>query len=150
NPTGFSDLNLTIETVELIEAEPRQYLKYTTSQQTAVVGQYDQSLPIGNPLVRLVFFDTALGSLTTATSSWGQVKLLKDNIEQYYPLSDAQTLAGMLNSQVHMAGIMPGHVHQYDGSSAGVAYGDDAREPVSTGVRGYFAMDFDPLGDGAY
>lgn len=145
NPTSFTDMNLTVETVELIEANPKRYLKVTTQAATAVVGQYDVALPIGNPLLRLVYFDTALATLATATSSWGQVKLLKDNIEQYYPLSDAQTLAGMMNMQLKTLGMMPGHVHMYDGAAAGVASADEAMDAISTGLRGYFQMDFDPL-----
>ena len=150
NPAGFSDVNLTVEAVELIEANPTRYLKYTPQSQTAVVGQYDQALPIGNPYLALVFFDTALATLDTATSSWGQVKLLKDNVEQYFPLSDAQTLAGMLNSFLNLGGPDWGHVHGYDGAQAGMALGDDASVPVSQGLRGYFAMNFDPNGDDMY
>lgn len=150
NPAGFSDVNLTVETVELIEAEPERYLKYTPQAQTAVVGQFDQALPIGNPYLALVFFDTALATLDTATSSWGQVKLLKDNVEQYYPLSDAQTLAGMNNMFMQGIPMDPGHVHGYDGAQAGMAVSDDASIPVSQGLRGYFVMNFDPTGDGLY
>jgi hypothetical protein len=150
NPAGFSDLNLTVEAVELIEANPTQYLKYTPNQQTAVVGQFDQALPIGNAYLALIFFDTALATLDTATSSWGQVKLLKDNVEQYYPLSDAQTLAGMLNMQLENLGLDFGHVHGYDGAQAGMALSDDGSTPVSQGLRGYFAMNFDPNGDDMY
>jgi hypothetical protein len=150
NAAGFSDVNLTVEAVELIEANPSRYLKYTPQSQTAVVGQYDQALPIGNPYVGLLFFDTALATLDTATSSWGQVKLLKDNVEQYYPLSDAQTLAGMLNMQLWNLGLDFGHVHGYDGAQAGMALSDDGSTPVSQGVRGYFYMNFDPNGDDAY
>jgi hypothetical protein len=150
NPSGFSDCNLSIETVELIEADPKQYLKYTTQSATAVVGQYDVPLPIGNPLMWLVFFDTALATLDTATSSWGQVKLLKDNVEQYYPLSEAQTLAGQVNSLLGSYGDgFPGHIHQINDGAA-LSNSDDAEIPVSQGFRGYFGMTFDPLGDSRY
>jgi len=150
DPASLSALSFSIEAVELIEATPKQYIKATTMSQTAVVGSYDQSLPIGNPLLALLFFDTALATLNTLTSSWGAVKLLKDNIEQYYPLSDAQVLAGMMG--VHLgqwAEGFPSHVHQYDDGAA-LEVADDAHHPVSTGMRGYFAMNFDPLGDGSY
>lgn len=150
NPAGFSDVNLTVEAVELIEAEPERYLKYTPQAQTAVVGQFDQALPIGNPYLALCFFDTALATLDTATSSWGQVKLLKDNVEQYYPLSDAQTLAGMNNMFFDSSPMDAGHVHGYDGAQAGMAVTDDAIVPVSQGFRGYFCMNFDPNGDGLF
>lgn len=150
NPAAFSDVNLTVETVELIEADPERYLKYTPQAQTAVVGQFDQALPIGNPYIALVFFDTALATLATATSSWGQVKLLKDNVEQYYPLSDAQTLAGMGNMFAQsMVDGWPGHIHQINDGAA-LSNSDDAEVPASQGMRGYFMMNFDPLGDGAF
>jgi hypothetical protein len=150
NPAGFSDVNLTVETVELIEATPDRYLKYTPQSQTAIVGIFDQALPIGNPYVALAFFDTALATLDTATSSWGQVKLLKDNVEQYYPLSDSQTLSGMSNMFWEGMPMDPGHVHGYDGAQAGMALSDDASIPVSQGMRGYFAMNFDPNHDDMY
>lgn len=150
NPASYSDVNFTIEAVELIEAQPKRYVKYTTLAQTAVVGQFDQPLPIGNPLLGLLLFDTAIATLDTATSSWGQVKLLKDNIEQYYPLSDFQTLAGMLNMQLRELVLTPGHTHQGDGAQAGVFAVDPAEEGVSKGTRGYALLDFDPLRDDRY
>lgn len=150
NPAGFTDVNLIVETVELIEADPMRYLKYTPQATTAVVGQFEQTLPIGNPYAALVFFDTALATLATATSSWGQVKLLKDNVEQYFPLSDAQNLAAMLNMQRGSYGTWPGHVHQFNGAAVGVDDTDDSEEIASHGMRGYFMMDFDPNGDDMY
>lgn len=147
NPAGFTDVNLIVETVELLEADPKQYLKYTPQAMTALVGQYEQPLPIGNPYARLVFFDTGLSTLDTGLSSWGQVKLLKDNVEQYYPLSDAEHLAGMLGMQTKNWGVGPGHVHQFNGAAVGVDDTDDAENIASHGMRGYFQMDFDPNGD---
>lgn len=150
NPASFTDVNLTVESVELIEANPEQYLKYTPNSQTAVVGTYDQALPIGNKYARLVFFDTGLATLTTGVSSWGQVKLLKDNVEQYYPLSDAQTLAGLLNSQVGTDGVFAGHRHQTVTAVGAGVFTDEADEAASKGLRGYFSMDFDPNDDDMY
>jgi hypothetical protein len=150
NPAGFSDLNLVVETIELIEADPEKYLKYTPQATTAVVGQFEQTLPIGNPYIALAFFDTALATLDTATSSWGQVKLLKDNVEQYFPNSDAQTLAAY--DAVAGWGEDPelaSHVHQINDGAA-LSFSDDAVIPVSQGFRGYFQMNFDPNGDGMY
>jgi hypothetical protein len=150
NPAAFTDVNLTVEAVELIEANPTRYLKYTPNAQTAVVGQFDQALPIGNPYLGLLFFDTAMATLDTIVTSWGTVKLLKDNIEQYYPLSDAPTLAGMLNSQMRQAFPEWGHVHATIDAIAAGALTSDFKTPVSQGLRGYFYMDFDPNGDDMY
>jgi hypothetical protein len=150
NPASFTALSISIETIELIEANPTKYLKYTPNSQTAVVGTFDQALPIGNKYARLVFFDTGLATLTTNVSSWGQVKLLKDNVEQYYPLSDAQTLAGYLMTQIQSDGVFPGHRHQTVTAVAAGVFADEADEAASKGVRGYFTMDFDPNGDSMY
>lgn len=150
NPAAYTDVNLTVETVELIEASPTRYLKYTPNAQTAVVGSFDQALPIGNPYLGLLFFDTAIATLDTLTSSWGTVKLLKDNIEQYYPLSDATTLAGMLNMQMKQAFPEWGHVHATIDAIAAGALSSDFKTPVSQGLRGYFYMDFDPNQDDMY
>jgi hypothetical protein len=150
NPASFTALSLTVEAVELIEANPTQYLKYTPNAQTAVVGQFDQALPIGNKYLKLVFFDTGLQTLTTGLSSWGQVKLLKDNVEQYYPLSDAQTLAGMLMTQIASDGVFPGHRHQTVTAVGAGVFADEADEAASKGFRGYFCMDFDPNDDDMY
>ena len=150
NPASYTDVNMSIEAVELIEASPAKYLKYTPNAQTAVVGQFDQALPIGNPYLGLLFFDTAIATLDTIVSSWGAVKLLKDNIEQYYPLSDAVTLAGMLNMQMRQAFPEWGHVHATIDAIAAGALTSDFKTPVSQGLRGYFYMDFDPNGDDMY
>jgi hypothetical protein len=100
--------------------------------------------------VALAFFDTALATLDTATSSWGQVKLLKDNVEQYFPSSDAQTLSAL--NAMFRTGPNPelaSHVHQINDGAA-LSFSDDPVIPVSQGFRGYFMMNFDPNGDGEY
>lgn len=151
NDAGFSDVNLILESVELIEADPTQFLKYTTQSMTpGATGLFDLPLPIGNPLLALLLFDTAIATLTTATSSWGQTKVLKDNVEQYIALTDFQTLAGGLNARAaQFIESYPGHVHQINDGAA-LSNSDDAKTPVSTGVRGYGLIDFDPLKDDSF
>jgi hypothetical protein len=147
---AYSAVTIQIESVELIEADPRQYVKYTTQSRTSVVGQFDQPLPIGNPLLKIIGFDTAMATPTTGLSSWGTVKLLKDNIEQYYPNSDALTLAGELRGLFDQGGSWQGHTHQFNGAAAGLDESDDIDLPATNGSSGYFLLDFDPLNDGAY
>lgn len=147
---AYDDINYSVEAVELIDAEPTEYLKYVTSSRNSVAGQFDHRLPIGNPLLGILLFDTGLAEAEDEVLGWGTVKLLKDNIEQYYPLSDYETLAGMLHMQMgHLPG-WPGHIHQYDGSEAGVAQSADAAQLVNSGYQGYAYLDFDPLRDGSY
>ena len=147
---AYSDVNLAVETIELIEATPEEYVKYVTSSRTSVAGQFDAPLPIGNPLLGVLLFDTGLAANTTANTSWGTVKLLKDNVEQYFPQSDIETLAGMLGAQMghHPHGWL-GHLHQINDGAA-LSDSDDGEVAASRGFNGYAYLDFDPLRDGQY
>lgn len=147
---AYDDINFSVETVELIEATPKEYVKYVRQARDSVVGQFDARLPIGNPLLGILLFDTGLRDTLAATYSWGTIKLLKDNVEQYYPQSDIETLAGMLNSQLGEMGTWPGHVHQFNGAAAGLDESDEAANLGATGFRGYAYLDFDPRRDLRY
>lgn len=147
---GYDDINFSLEAVELIEAEPTEYCKYTTSSRDSVAGQFDATLPIGNPLLGVLLFDTGLFGSSDEVLSWGQVKLLVDNVEQYYPLSDYEVLAGQFLGRVMKAGSWPGHTHQFDGAAAALDDSDATQVPDSHGLHGYAALDFDPLHDGSY
>lgn len=147
---AYSDINFSLEAVELIETEPKEYVKYTTSSRTSVAGQFDAPLPIGNPLLGIMGFDTGLAANTNTNRSWGTIKLLKDNVEQYYPLSDVEVLAGMLGLQMkHNPHAWLGHIHQINDGAA-LSDSDDAEILASTNFMGYFYLDFDPLHDGTY
>ena len=147
---GYDDINLSVEAVELIDAQPSDYLKYVTSARTSVIGQFDAPLPIGNPLLGILLFDTGLFGSDDEVLSWGTIKLLKDNVEQYYPLSDFPTLAGMLGLQLGMPTVWPGHVHAFNGAAAGLDNSDEQQVLNSFGPLGYAYLDFDPLRDGSY
>lgn len=147
---GYADINFSLSAVELIEATPDEYVKATTSSRDSVAGQFDLVLPIGNPLLGILLFDTGLRDTAAATYSWGTVKLLKDNVEQYYPLEDIETLAGMLALQMGGMPFWPGHVHQTLAAIAAGAETAEAEELGAIGVKGYAYLDFDPLRDQSY
>lgn len=150
-PAAYTALRFSVETIELIEASPAEYCKYVTQARTAVVGQFDAPLPIGNPLSGILLFDTAIQTLNTDVSSWGTIKVLKDNVEQYHPLSDFVTLAGMFESQMGGKHVLQaGHVHKFVAADALSSMTDSAAGLISTGNRGYAFLDYDPLRDGGY
>jgi hypothetical protein len=148
---GYDDINFSVETVELIESTPREYLKYVRQARDSVAGQFDAPLPIGNGLFGILLFDTGLAGSSDNVLSWGTIKLLKDNVEQYYPLSDYETLAGMLKTQMGQGhAIIGGHVHLTSEGAGAELVSDDMEQRASTGDRGYAFLDFDPLRDGSY
>lgn len=148
---GYSDINFSVETVELIEATPKEYVKYVRQARDSVIGQFDAPLPIGNPLLGILMFDTGLSGSSDEVLSWGTVKLLKDNVEQYYPQSDYETLAGMLATQMKSTfGLWAGHKHGFIAPGPAADISDDAHMAVTEGPQGYAWLDFDPLRDGRY
>jgi hypothetical protein len=148
---AFDDINFSLEAVELIESTPREHLKYVRQARDSVIGQFDARLPIGNPLLGILLFDTGLGGSSDNVLSWGTIKLLKDNVEQYYPLSDYETLAGMLKAQMGQAhAIIAGHQHLTSEGGGAELISDDMEQRVNQGDRGYAYLDFDPLRDGSY
>jgi len=148
---GYDDINFSVETVELIDAQPTEHVKYTTNARTSVVGQFDMVLPIGNPYLGLLLFDTGLRDTLAAAYSWGTVKLLKDNVEQYYPLSDIEVLAGMTMMQRQCLSIGPGHTHQFNGAAVALDESDEAGHSTrAVEMNGYAYLDFDPLRDTTY
>lgn len=150
-PAAYTALRLQVETVELIEAQPTEYVKYVTQAKTGSIGQFDATLPIGNPLLGIVLFDSDQATLNTGSSSWGTIKVLKDNVEQYHPLSDFITLAGMLASQLDDTFVLnAGHVHKFVAADALSSMTDSAAELISTATRGYAYLNYDPLRDGSY
>lgn len=150
-PAGYTALSFSVEAVELIEADPSEFVKYVRQARTSVVGQFDAPLPIGNPLLGCLLFDTGLATTFAAASSWGTVKLLKDNVEQYYPQSDYPTLAAMLHHQMDdNFALQGGHVHKFVAADALASMTDTAATLASTAHLGYGYLDFDPLRDGSY
>ena len=147
---AYSDINVAVETVELIEDRPEEYMKYTARLVTPAIGQFDVRLPIGNPLLGVLLFDTGQATLATDVSSWGLVKLLKDNVEQMHANADFRTLAGELNTRLGGLSLWPGHQHQVNAAGAGLEQSDDAHMRVAEGLAGYAYLDYDPLRDGAY
>jgi hypothetical protein len=121
-----------IETEELLDATPKQFLKITTMAKTpAATGEMDVELPIGNQLVDLILWATTVptGTAWTATVDW--VKMLRDNVEDHISKSNWECLHGDLLEKI---GYLGDH---------GAAYGADL-------LSLYGLVDFDPVGDGKF
>jgi hypothetical protein len=147
---ALSDINVSVECVELMDAQPEEFVKLTTLARDSVVGQFDLDLPIGNPFLGIVLFDTGLFSLSTEVVNWGQLKLMMDNVEQYYVGSDYEVLAGLMRAQTNNpTDMLSGHVHQINDGAA-LSQSDDSERVLSSGDNGYAFLDFDPTRDGEY
>jgi hypothetical protein len=91
--TNITNVTLQVETVELLEATPARFTKYTTISKTpTAIGDHDVDLPIGNPIVGVLLFGTTVPVDGSFNASVGQLRLLVDNVEQYYALTNWESL----------------------------------------------------------
>jgi len=148
SPGTATALDFALEACELIEDVPTRYLKYTTNTRTpAATGRQRVPLPIGNDILKILLFDGLTEITTTEASVWGKVKVMKDNVEQYYAESNAESLRGDLAMRIYAPGAGFGHMHAAL-AAPGVS-GDEVfqlnRPPLQ-----YYLLEFDPLNDGSY
>lgn len=131
--TSFNVAVMSVEAVELIDANPPKYLKSTLLSIAAPggTGDFDTELPLGNDLLALLIGMTAYPTTGDVLYTIGDVKLLCDNVEHQYASSKTPALIAdrMLRSP---------------------------RDPDNPGLLAlgapdfYMWLDFDPNRDGTY
>jgi len=149
--TNITGVTLQVETVELLGSSPARFLKYTTISKTpSAVGDHDVDLPIGNPIIGTMLFGTTVPVDGAFTASFNQLRLLVDNIENYYALTNWETLK---------AGEALRAVADWQGSEGSVRTGAvapaanellEAYQWPTAFLRQYAYLDFDPLMDMEY
>jgi len=127
--TNIANPVFSLEAVQLLEAEPSQFLKMVTLSRNIIAGDADFELPIGNPLLGMqVFSPTALGNVPIVETV-RRLRLMLDNVE--YDIADSA----------------------FDSIRAvGLWRGSDFNEYVgpSSLMRNYAYLDFDPVGDDSF
>jgi hypothetical protein len=148
-PANSDNFWFSIESLELIEDNPTQFLKYTTLTRTlANTGRQRVQLPIGNEILALLLYDPANEVGAAEMYSFGKVKLMKDNVEQYYGTSNWEALAADLAMRVQNLSGAFGHTHHQaavDTIVGGFGWTQGTFPPLQYGL-----LDFDPLKDGSY
>jgi hypothetical protein len=138
-----------LEAVELIEDEPASFLKYTTmTRALAATGRQRIPLPIGNELLGVLLFDPSDEVDATIAYAFGKVKVLKDNVEQYFAESNWESLREAMERRMHGYRLAWGHVHSQAAADTGV--GEENNSVADRPPLQYGFLDFDPLKDGSY
>jgi hypothetical protein len=149
-PTGFSARRWALEAIELIEDVPTRFLKYTTlTRALTATGRQRINLPLGNDLLGLMLFDPSTEAADAADYAFQKVKLLKDNVEQYYPESNWESLRADIALRLpHVLNFGP-HLHFLTTIAAA---GEVEEQELNTNQAPlqYGYLDFDPLMDGSY
>lgn len=127
--TNVANPVFAIEGVQLLEAEPQQFLKVVTLSRNIVAGDADMELPIGNPFIGMqIFSPTAMGN-TPISETIRRLRLQLDNVE--YDYSD--TAFDVVRSV--------GFFRSSDGNDF---------TALSSLHRSYVYLDFDPMMDDMY
>ena len=141
--TGYDGLITNIETVELLGASPADHLKVTTLNKSAVVGDYDVDLPIGNPLLGILLYSTTVMTGTAWTNTINKIKLLIDNSEAYYSKCTWQSLHGDFINIMGPAGAWGEKIHDFEDTAGAIANVDTKpEEQVDTDLSHYALLDF--------
>ena len=146
-PTGLDTLVLQTETVELLDATPERFLKYTTQTKTPnATGNHDVDLPVGNPILGVQLFGTTVPTVASFNASIGQVRSLVDNVEVGFAETNWETLHGELGRRLKGMMEYQGHIHSVNAAGAGRE--DTEQQEVEQEVsENYAYLDFDPLND---
>ena len=150
NPTGLDTLVVQTETVEMLDATPRRFLKYTTASKTpTATGDHDVDLPIGNDILGIQLFGTTTPTGASFNASIGQVRVLVDNVETGYAQTNWETLHGELGQRLGSNSDWRGHIHSVNAAGAG-REDTEQQEVESETTEQYAYLDYDPLKDGNF
>jgi hypothetical protein len=149
---GLDGLVIQAETVELLDAKPRSFLKQTTTERLMTLGSTNHvDLPIGNRLLGLLLRASRIPAGAINNNSFGEVALEIDNVEVAYSRTNWETLAGELHRLVPEGFAQDEHSHRENDAAAYAVDAQTAAAEVGTAPAGNYAyMDFDPLLDLAY
>jgi len=138
-----------LEAVELVEDDPRRYIKYTTlTRALTATGRQRVPLPLGNQLLGVLLFDPSDETDATISYAFGKVKILKDNVEQYYAESNWEALRADIVRRAPNWFTAFGHRHGQ--AAADTDTGEELQTIADRAPLQYGYLDFDPHMDGAY
>lgn len=145
--TGYDTFRYSVETVELLGAEPKEFERKTSLARTQVVGDNDHELPNGRVIRGVLGFGTTRWTGAVPASTLGRLRLMVDNQEIGYSATDfevAQTIGQLLGRQ------FPGgdaHFHRVNAPSASAV--EPTGGPVAQGTAwsNYCYLDLDPTRD---
>lgn len=156
--TGYDTLNLSIDTLELPDARPKEYEKRVQQTMTfAATGNNDMDLPVGNTIRGMLLWGTTAYVGAAPAPSWGSVSVLLDNEEKGFRSVDFEAI-GAMQSLLGRIGLNPtedDHLHRVttDGNAQPelTTLGAGGHGPTGAGTyRNYAFLDFDPTGDDEY
>lgn len=150
--TGLDNLVIQAETIELLDAKPRSFIKQTTTERLMTLGATNHiDLPIGNRLLGLLMRARNVPTGAVNNNSFGEVALEIDNVEVGYSRTNWETLAGELQRLMPEGFPHDPHFHRENDAAAYAVDAATAIQEVNESFSDHYGyMDFDPLLDLTY
>ena len=151
---AFTDIDTVfaqIETVEIPNAAPGQFIKMTTLARTpSATGQLDIELPIGNEISELVLWGETIPTGAADTATIDKMEILIDNINHYYSEANIETIHNMAGRMFAAPGYHGYHVHRL--TAAAFAQWDDTSPVIPSDhvISNHLHLPFDIFRDGQY
>lgn len=160
--TGYDGLRFSVETIELLDAKPKEYEKWVQVTQTnGATGDADMDLvATGNAVRGILLFGTTPFAGASPAPSWGRIKVLLDNQEAGFGSTDFEMSQALTSLWGRQPPAYDGHMHRVDATAA-VATQPTLSGPfnVGAGIAGatditgwnqYTYLDYDPTGDDSH
>jgi hypothetical protein len=148
---GFDGLRRSIETIELPDATPEVFEKFTTLVQTfAATGQNEIDLPIGNVLRAILGFGTTGSAGAAPVPTLGAMQVLRNNQQVGYTntaFEIARGVAGLRGAAFPLAQV---HTHSFPDTAGVVEAVTREIQPGASIDDNYVLLDFDPTKDDLY
>jgi hypothetical protein len=148
--TGYDGFRYSVETVELLDAKPREYERKTSVSKTfAATGFQDFDLPNGQLVRGVMLWGTTAFDGASPAPSWGRVELVLDNQQLGYASTDFEVLHQLSQLMGRQPPSAASHLHEFE-PAAGVRTLGLPRMVGKNGWDQYAYLDLDPTRDDVY
>jgi len=147
----WDNIRLQIETVELPDASPQQFIKQTTLSATPTANvPFDVPLPIGNDISEIIIWQHQIQQGVSDVAAIDKLEILVDNMNHFYPESFTEVIQNMPGRMRAAPGYWGLHTHKIivPGVSAGQQV--SAPKPENHILSCYMHLPFDIFRDGEY
>ena len=142
--TGYDGMKFLFESVELVGASPKQYLKaYTLTKTIDVTGESDIDLPRGNKLLGVLLYGSVIPNGTSDVAVIDKVQMLLDNVRQYYCETKIEALHGSLAEIINVPNAWAEKFHMENTAASYTQNADTAtEEQANSDLSNYNFLDF--------
>lgn len=148
--TGYTDLRMIVETIELLDAKPKFFERKLAKNFTfPAAGEYDLQLQLGNVNRGLLLWGTTGVTGAAPASTWGRIRTRLDSMEVGFQAVSFEAAHGLHSLYGRQPPVYDGHLHgtTTDGNAQTSVPTLGYPHSVGLGWQNYAYLPFDPTQD---